>query len=262
MRLDWGEGYPSYVRGYTRIDIRHKTWSDLKYLLNSLYYLGESWAPYIHIILSYVVSITWYINQPLVRRLLQIINLSVSKISLAQVYTAQWSDTIPCQNVQFQVRIHLTQFCFNIDDCTNQCHSEWAPLSHVCVQHQTFIHQCQFSVLSALSDHGIVALDIFEGSMMKEWFISFLKEQSVRKNITIIILSNCHIWLLTRPLFWLLGLAHEVVLHWLGLTCFSNVQITWDSLLQRLRSEIWPLSLWGHGYTQIISRIYKIYCNH
>ena len=35
-----------------------KTRSDPKYLLDSLFYLAESQAPYIHVILSYVVSIT------------------------------------------------------------------------------------------------------------------------------------------------------------------------------------------------------------
>ena len=34
-------------------------------------------------------------------------------ISFAQVHTAQWSDTIPSHNVQFQVGIHLTLFHFN-----------------------------------------------------------------------------------------------------------------------------------------------------
>ena len=45
--------------------------------------------------------------------LLLIINLSVSMISFAQVYTAQWFNTIPHQNVQLLVGIHLTWFCFN-----------------------------------------------------------------------------------------------------------------------------------------------------
>ena len=35
-----------------------KTSSNLKYLLDSLFYLAGSRAPYIHVILSYVVSIT------------------------------------------------------------------------------------------------------------------------------------------------------------------------------------------------------------
>ena len=51
-----------------------KTRSDLKYLLDSLFYLAQSQAPYIHVMLSYVVSITWYIIQPLVRLLLHITN--------------------------------------------------------------------------------------------------------------------------------------------------------------------------------------------
>ena len=106
-RLDWGEGYTSIEIIFS------KTRSDLKYLLDSLYYLAGSWAPYIHVILPYVVPITWYINQPLVRILLRIINLSVSMISLTQVWTAQWSNTIHTWNVQFQVGIHLTLFCFN-----------------------------------------------------------------------------------------------------------------------------------------------------
>ena len=91
-----------------------KTRSNPKYLLDSLIYLAGSQTPYIHVILSYVVSITLYITQPLVRILLWFINPSVSMISFAQVWTAQWSNTIPCWNVQFQVGIHLTSFCFNI----------------------------------------------------------------------------------------------------------------------------------------------------
>ena len=54
-----------------------KTRSNLKYLQDSLFYLAGSQAPYIHVLLSYVVSITWYINQPLVRLLLHIINLQL-----------------------------------------------------------------------------------------------------------------------------------------------------------------------------------------
>ena len=66
-----------------------KTRFDPKYLLDSLFHLAGRQAPYIHVILSYVVSITLYINQPLVRILLQIINLSVSMILFAQVCTVQ-----------------------------------------------------------------------------------------------------------------------------------------------------------------------------
>ena len=58
--------------------ILRKTRSNLKYLLDSfLFYLAGSQAPYIHVILSYIVSITLYITQPLVRILLCIINLQL-----------------------------------------------------------------------------------------------------------------------------------------------------------------------------------------
>ena len=38
---------------------------------------------------------------------------TVSMISFAQVWTAQWSDTIPSRNVWFSIGIHLTLFRFN-----------------------------------------------------------------------------------------------------------------------------------------------------
>ena len=41
---------------------------------------------------------------------------TVNMISFAQVRTAQWSNTIPCWNVWFTVRIHLTLFRFNSQD--------------------------------------------------------------------------------------------------------------------------------------------------
>ena len=71
----------------------------------------------------------------------------------------------------------------SVDDCTSQCHNGWAPLGHACVYRQTFILGRQFSVLPDLSVDGIVALDIFEGSVMKEQFIDFLKNQIVRQGI-------------------------------------------------------------------------------
>ena len=45
------------------------------------------------------------LSQPLVRLTTVHYQSAVSMISFAQVLTVQWSDTIPCQNVQFQVRI-------------------------------------------------------------------------------------------------------------------------------------------------------------
>ena len=84
-----------------------KTRSDPKYLLDSLFYLAGSQAPYIHVILSDIVSITWYINQPLVRLLLHITNLQLVWYHLHRF--------LLCNDlIQLLVRIHLTLFHFNI----------------------------------------------------------------------------------------------------------------------------------------------------
>ena len=48
-------------------------------------------------------------------------------ISFAQILAAQWSDTIPSQNVQFQVRIHLTLFHFNTFTSASTL-TQWATL--------------------------------------------------------------------------------------------------------------------------------------
>ena len=64
-----------------------------------------SLAPYIHVILADVVSITLYINKPLVRLTTVHYQSAVSMISFAQVLTAQWSDTIPKRNIRFFIGI-------------------------------------------------------------------------------------------------------------------------------------------------------------
>jgi hypothetical protein len=59
----------------------------------------------------------------------------------------------------------------SVDDKTNQCTSGWAPLRHACVHWATFIQGQRYSVLPALTCDGIIALDIFEGSVNKERFM-------------------------------------------------------------------------------------------
>ncbi|KAJ7491790.1 hypothetical protein B0H11DRAFT_1608361, partial [Mycena galericulata] len=48
-----------------------------------------------------------------------------------------------------------------------------------CIQRATFIRGMRFTVLPALTTEGIVALDIFEGSVNKDRFLGFLREQVV-----------------------------------------------------------------------------------
>ena len=67
----------------------------------------------------------------------------------------------------------------SVDDKTNQRERGWSPIGQACVCRETFIRGQRFSVLPALSSEGIVALDIFEGSVNKERFIQFITEQVV-----------------------------------------------------------------------------------
>lgn len=52
-----------------------------------------------------------------------------------------------------------------------------------CVQRTTFIRGTRYSILPALTTEGIVALDIFEGSVTKERFLDFFREQVVSKRL-------------------------------------------------------------------------------
>ena len=67
----------------------------------------------------------------------------------------------------------------SVDDLTNQRQYGWALLGRACVSRDTFIRGQRYSILPALTCDGIVALDIFEGSVNKERFIRFLREQIV-----------------------------------------------------------------------------------
>jgi len=66
-----------------------------------------------------------------------------------------------------------------VDDQTNQCRDGWAAVGRACICRATFICGQQFSVLPALTHKGIIALDIFEGSVNKEKFIQFIDQQLV-----------------------------------------------------------------------------------
>lgn len=68
----------------------------------------------------------------------------------------------------------------SVDDITNQRIRGWAEIGRPCVRRETFIRGQRYSILPALSVDGIVALDIFEGSVTKERFIEFLQSQLVK----------------------------------------------------------------------------------
>jgi transposase len=67
----------------------------------------------------------------------------------------------------------------SVDDHTNQRTDGWAPLGRACVRRATFIRGQHYSILPAFTSEGIIALDIFEGSVNKEKFIQFVKDDLV-----------------------------------------------------------------------------------
>jgi len=67
----------------------------------------------------------------------------------------------------------------SVDNRTNHRQMGWAEVGRACVSREFFIHGQCYSVLPALTCDGYIALDIFEGSVNKERFITFLTEQVV-----------------------------------------------------------------------------------
>jgi hypothetical protein len=66
------------------------------------------------------------------------------------------------------------------DDITMHRTGGWASMGCACVQRATFLRGKWYSILPALSLEGIIAMDLFEGSVTKEKFISFLQNHLVR----------------------------------------------------------------------------------
>lgn len=68
---------------------------------------------------------------------------------------------------------------WSVDDRTNQRLRGWAKVGRACVRREVFIRGQQYSVLPAFTCEGYIGLDIFEGSVNKEKFMTFLEEQVV-----------------------------------------------------------------------------------
>jgi hypothetical protein len=66
-----------------------------------------------------------------------------------------------------------------VDDQTNFRKYGWAPLGQACVRRTSFLRGRKYSILPALSVDGIVALEIFEGSVNRERFLTFLHNHLV-----------------------------------------------------------------------------------
>jgi transposase len=66
-----------------------------------------------------------------------------------------------------------------VDNHTNVRRNGWAPLGQACVRRTSFLRGQKYSILPALGLDGILALDIFEGSVNRERFIGFLRDHLV-----------------------------------------------------------------------------------
>lgn len=77
----------------------------------------------------------------------------------------------------------------SVDDRTNQRTRGWAEVGRACVRRDIFIRGQRYSVLPAFTCDGYIALDIFEGSVNKDRFMTFLEEQVVSLYQILIIYS-------------------------------------------------------------------------
>jgi transposase len=82
-----------------------------------------------------------------------------------------------------------------VDNKTIQRRYGWSYFGQPCVRRMTFLRGKRYSILPALSTNGIIALDIFEGSVTKEIFLSFLENHVVSFytiHITQIYIVDCY----------------------------------------------------------------------
>lgn len=67
----------------------------------------------------------------------------------------------------------------SVDDTTNLRRRGWSGMGLACVSRDTFIRGQRYSVLPVLTHEGFIALSIFEGSVNKERFISYIRNEVV-----------------------------------------------------------------------------------
>ena len=70
----------------------------------------------------------------------------------------------------------------HVDHKMSRRKNGWSPIGLPSMERSTFLLGTQHSILPALTTEGIIALDIFKGSVTKEKFITFLQESVVREH--------------------------------------------------------------------------------
>jgi transposase len=77
-----------------------------------------------------------------------------------------------------------------VDNKTVQRSHGWSQVGQPCVRRMTFHRGKRYSILPALTIDGVIALEVFEGSVNKEKFLSFLRTHVVRR-------STCFLFVFT-----------------------------------------------------------------
>ena len=68
-----------------------------------------------------------------------------------------------------------------VDGHTGQRRYGRSRVGRPCVRRMNFLRGVRYSILPALTTEGVIALDIFEGSVTREIFLHFLHTQVVRQ---------------------------------------------------------------------------------
>ena len=72
-----------------------------------------------------------------------------------------------------------------VDNRTVWRESGWAAAGTPAVERSTFLRGVRHSILPALTSQGMLALEIFEGSVNKERFTRFIRENIVRSSLCV-----------------------------------------------------------------------------
>jgi len=83
-----------------------------------------------------------------------------------------------------------------VNNLTTQWLAGWSRCGMPCVRRATFLRGTHYSILPVLTINGIEALDIFEGTINREKFLSFLHGQIVSSLAHIQWLEGIYYWLM------------------------------------------------------------------
>jgi len=121
------------------------------------------------------------ISIPTLSRALKKMNLSRKTLTKAaaernEAVCAVWEGMM-AEYTDLDVFIALDKSA--VDSKTMQCTHGWSLVGIQCVRRMSFLCGVRYSILPALTTEGIIALEIVEGSITKERFLSFLENQIV-----------------------------------------------------------------------------------